>query len=58
MKADKNLVTTSKFLSLVLRHQPEVGGMTLDEEGWLTIDELIANANQRGHASICDSRLL
>ena len=49
MKTDKTLVTISKFLSLVLRHQPEVIGMTLDEEGWLAIDELIANANQRGH---------
>lgn len=50
MKVDKTLVTTSKFLSLVLRHQPEIIAMTLDEEGWLDIAELIANANQRGHA--------
>jgi putative RNA 2'-phosphotransferase len=49
MKADQTLVTTSKFLSLLLRHQPEVIVMTLDEEGWLAIDELIVNANQRGH---------
>lgn len=50
MKSDKTLQTTSKFLSLVLRHQPEVIGMQLDEEGWLAIDELIVNANQRGRA--------
>ena len=50
MNKDKTLVTTSKFLSLVLRHQPEIIGMTLDDEGWLAIDELIVNANQRGHA--------
>lgn len=50
MKANDTLFTTSKFLSLVLRHRPEVIGMTLDEEGWLAIDDLIANANQRGHA--------
>jgi len=49
MNKDKTLVATSKFLSLVLRHQPEVIGMTLDDEGWLAIDELIVNANQRGH---------
>ena len=49
MNADKSLVSTSKFLSLVLRHQPEVIGMKLDDEGWLDIDELIDNANQRGN---------
>jgi putative RNA 2'-phosphotransferase len=40
--------STSKFLSLVLRHQPEVIGMQLDAEGWLSIDELIDNANRHG----------
>ncbi|MGB7346661.1 MAG: RNA 2'-phosphotransferase [Pirellulaceae bacterium] len=44
------IVSTSKFLSLVLRHQPEVIGVTLDPEGWLPIDELIANANKHGKA--------
>lgn len=44
------LVKTSKFLSLVLRHQPEVIGMELDAEGWLPIDELIINATERGNA--------
>jgi putative RNA 2'-phosphotransferase len=48
MKIDKTLLTTSKFFSLVLRHQPEVVGLTLDEEGWLDVDKLIANANARG----------
>lgn len=46
---NKQLVSTSKFLSLVLRHRPEVVGMQLDAEGWLHIDELIANANARGN---------
>lgn len=48
MKQD--LVSISKFLSLVLRHQPEVIGMKLDHEGWLPISELIANANKRGNS--------
>ena len=48
-----NLVRTSKFLSLVLRHQPDVIGMQLDPEGWLEIDALIANANKHGkHLSL------
>ena len=43
-----SLTSTSKFLSLVLRHQPEVSGMQLDSEGWLPIDELIQNADRQG----------
>lgn len=35
---------TSKFLSYVLRHQPESIGLTLDSEGWANIDTLIACA--------------
>ena len=41
------LVSTSKFLSLVLRHQPDVIGLSLDAEGWADIDELIRLA--QGH---------
>jgi len=48
-KSPKSLTSTSKFLSLVLRHQPEVIGMQLDPEGWLPMDELIANANRKGN---------
>ncbi|MEL6896720.1 MAG: RNA 2'-phosphotransferase [Planctomycetota bacterium] len=48
MKTDKSLVSTSKFLSLVLRHQPDVVGMKLDDGGWLDIAQLIEAANQRG----------
>ena len=44
----KNLTTTSKFLSLVLRHRPGIIGMQLDPEGWLLIDELIENAKRHG----------
>jgi putative RNA 2'-phosphotransferase len=49
VETDKELVSTSKFLSLVLRHKPEVIGMKLDPDGWLEIDKLIENANQRGN---------
>ena len=37
---DKN--STGKFLSLILRHRPEVIGITLDEHGWADVDELVA----------------
>ena len=32
----------SKFISLILRHQPEAVGITLDEHGWADVDSLIA----------------
>jgi putative RNA 2'-phosphotransferase len=32
----------SKFLSLVLRHDPESIGITLDAQGWTSISELLA----------------
>jgi putative RNA 2'-phosphotransferase len=36
-----DLVSASKFISLVLRHQPDVIGLTLDDAGWAGIDDLI-----------------
>ncbi|UTW62161.1 RNA 2'-phosphotransferase [bacterium SCSIO 12741] len=38
----------SKLMSLVLRHQPEYIGVQLDEEGWLSIDELLAGMKRKG----------
>ena len=35
------LKETSKYMSLILRHKPEVIGITLDEHGWANVDELI-----------------
>lgn len=46
MAAD--LVKVSKFLSLILRHQPEAIGLTLDENGWTGIDDLIRLADLKG----------
>jgi putative RNA 2'-phosphotransferase len=37
---DKELVKKSKFLSLVLRHQPEKIGLKLDENGWAITKDL------------------
>lgn len=44
-----NLTSTSKFISLILRHRPEVIGITLDEHGWANVSELIAGVG-RTHA--------
>ena len=37
---------TSKFISLILRHKPEVIGITLDEHGWANVDDLIAGVSK------------
>ena len=47
---DKQLVSVSKFLSLVLRHQPERIGLQLDDQGWADVDQLLALAAQAGRA--------
>lgn len=47
---NKKLVSKSKFISLVLRHQPEVAGITLDAAGWVAIDELLAGCAKAGTA--------
>jgi len=48
MTSEKQLTYISKFLSLVLRHQPETIGIQLDENGWTDIKELIEKANNNG----------
>jgi len=40
----------SKFLSLVLRHQPELIGIRLDEAGWVAVSDLLAGCGRRGRA--------
>lgn len=37
---------TSKYISLILRHKPEVIGISLDEHGWANVDELIAGVSK------------
>ncbi|MCD8015870.1 MAG: RNA 2'-phosphotransferase [Lachnospiraceae bacterium] len=41
-----SLQSTSKYMSLILRHKPEVIGITLDEHGWANVDELIEGINR------------
>ena len=36
-----NLTAISRYISLILRHKPEVIGITLDEHGWADVDALI-----------------
>ncbi|MCF3112063.1 RNA 2'-phosphotransferase [Niabella sp. CC-SYL272] len=48
MSNEKQLLTVSKFLSLVLRHKPETIGIRLDEHGWTDVDVLIEKAGLYG----------
>jgi putative RNA 2'-phosphotransferase len=42
-------VRTSRFLSLVLRHDPGRFGLELDHEGWVSVDALLAALSAHGH---------
>jgi putative RNA 2'-phosphotransferase len=44
----KQLIEASKFLSYVLRHEPQAIGLTLDREGWAEISALIDGAARTG----------
>lgn len=42
------LVRISRFLSLILRHDPGRIGLTLDGAGWASVDDLLARAADAG----------
>ncbi|NQU20130.1 MAG: RNA 2'-phosphotransferase [Candidatus Nealsonbacteria bacterium] len=45
---EKSVKRTSKFLSLVLRHQPEKIGISLDDAGWVDVDVLLGATARHG----------
>ncbi|MDX2045040.1 MAG: RNA 2'-phosphotransferase [Acidobacteriota bacterium] len=45
---EKRAIQTSKFLSLVLRHEPEKIGISLDAAGWVSVEELLAACRAHG----------
>lgn len=56
--SDQNYNKISKFLSYVLRHQPDAIGLILDDHGWANIEELINKANQSGEVTTLDRSLI
>jgi putative RNA 2'-phosphotransferase len=42
------LTELSKFLSFVLRHEPDAIGLELDEAGWADVEELVARCRTHG----------
>jgi putative RNA 2'-phosphotransferase len=50
------LKTLSKFISLILRHDPGAAGLELDAQGWVSVAELCAALRARRHD--CDLELI
>jgi len=48
-KQEKRL---SKFLSLLLRHKPETLNLNMDENGWVSVGELVEKINASGRKMI------
>ena len=44
----KDINETSKFLSYILRHEPQSINLKLDSEGWAAINDLISGAAKKG----------
>ena len=36
----------SKYLCLLLRHQPDKAGLDMDEHGWVSVEQLIVGVNR------------
>ena len=52
MMTEANRKSLSKFLSLILRHNPAAAGITLDSHGWAVVDDLLKGINKEGNISI------
>lgn len=45
---NRRLTRISKYLTFILRHQPESIGLQLDADRWARVDELVSSANASG----------
>ena len=43
-----DLVKMGKYLSLILRHKPELINLKIDEHGWVEVDQLLKGINDSG----------
>ncbi len=50
MITDKENTNISKLLSLVLRHKPETINITLDEQGWTNVEDLLTQLNKNSYS--------
>ncbi|MGI4885475.1 MAG: RNA 2'-phosphotransferase [Janthinobacterium lividum] len=49
MLSEKETIRISKFLSLVLRHEPAQIGIVLNEQGWTDVAALLTQLGAHGH---------
>lgn len=50
MSQSKNDIKLGRFLSLVLRHNPQAAGISLDEHGWADVRALLAGVSRTGRS--------
>lgn len=50
MEQSKSDIRLGRFLSLVLRHNPQAAGITLDAHGWADVEALLAGVRASGRA--------
>ena len=46
-QANSELTKISKYISLILRHKPEVIGIQLDANGWANVEELLTGIGRK-----------
>jgi hypothetical protein len=46
---DKQKIKTSKFISLILRHNPSAAGVSMDPQGWVNVSSLLVGLRQAGY---------
>lgn len=46
---NRRMTQRSRFLSLVLRHQPQAAGIKLDSAGWVEVETLLQGMSSSGH---------
>jgi putative RNA 2'-phosphotransferase len=47
---EREIVRASKFLSLILRHEPQRVGLKLGDAGWVPVEDLLQAVNRHGVA--------
>lgn len=55
---EKQKTKVSKFMSLILRHDPAAGGITLDENGWVSMSDLLKAVRSKVDTSITVNDIL
>ncbi len=46
---EKQQKRIGKFISLIIRHEPQKIGLTLDDAGWANVNELLAGLKSKNH---------